>query len=142
MTPEQRYQLDAQGWLVIRSALTPQEVAAARASADEYVNASDLARAGGKPLPPGFGGNGADNGKGYGAGFAWAKPLERLVFHRSTWPIVLVSTMPWTRQLLLLQLLLLPPLPLLPLLLPPPPLPLLLPPLLLLLLLLLLLPSH
>ena len=50
------------------------------------------ARAGGRPLPRGFPGNGSDNGKGYGAGFAWATPLERLVFHQSTWPIVLELT--------------------------------------------------
>ncbi len=81
-----------QGFLHIRGALSAEELSQARLAADDYVEAAASARAGGKPLPADFSGNGKANGKGYGHGFAWARPLERLVFHRAVWPTILELT--------------------------------------------------
>ena len=92
MTPEQRYILDTQGWLHVKGALSPTELAEARAAADDYVTATAAAKTGGPPLPANYSGNGVADGKGYGHGFAWARPLERLAFHPATWPIVVELT--------------------------------------------------
>jgi hypothetical protein len=98
MTPEQRYLLDAQGYCILRGALSNEEVAAARRATDEHVAAQEAADIpGGDPLPAGFeAGNGGPDAPGsrmiYSNGPFWSKDLERLLFHRSTWPIVLELT--------------------------------------------------
>jgi hypothetical protein len=43
MTPEQRYRLDSQGFLILCNALAPRELAAVRTAADSYIAASDAA---------------------------------------------------------------------------------------------------
>ena len=56
--------LDTQGWLHVKGALSPTELAEARAAADEYVAAAAAAKAGGPPLPENYSGNGEADGKG------------------------------------------------------------------------------
>lgn len=81
-----------QGFLQIRGALSAEELSQARLAADDYATAAAAAKTGKAPLPADFSGNGEANGKGYGHGFAWARPLERLVFHRAVWPTILELT--------------------------------------------------
>ena len=95
MTPEQRYMMDAQGFLILRGAMSDAEVEAGRAGCDSYVHAMEAARAGGPAVPPAFTGNSYDAGglgSTYGNGHVWSTALERLLFHRATWPIVLELT--------------------------------------------------
>ena len=93
MTPEQRYMLDASGYLILRGALSRSEVEDARMACDSYVQAQENADAGRSELPPGFPGNGGADAVGsrmiYANGFAWRRSLERLLFHESTWPIII-----------------------------------------------------
>ena len=93
MDPAQRYQLDCLGYLHIRGALSPSELAAARAAADSYCAAADRARQpGGLPLPAGFADRAqAHHGK-YSNGVLWSPALEALLFHPSTWPAILELT--------------------------------------------------
>lgn len=78
MTPEQRYLFDVTGYLHLKNALSDEELESARAAANEYIGTPPEA------LPPGF----DSSGKGLPNGFAFAKPLEALALHRSTWPII------------------------------------------------------
>ena len=93
MDPAQRYQLDCLGYLHIRGALSPSELAAARAAADSYCAAADRARQpGGLPLPAGFADRAqAHHGK-YSNGVLWSPALEALLFHPSTWPAIMELT--------------------------------------------------
>ena len=97
MTPEMRYLLDLNGYLHLRSVLSSRELSACRAAADRHVALCAAVSSGDATaaIPEGFG-NGAKpgqpGGKGYDNGYAWEKPLEQLVFHRSIWPIVLELT--------------------------------------------------
>lgn len=113
--------LDATGYLIIRGALSSSEVEEGRAvswlrclrpacliecpadraadpvraqGCDSYVAAAEASRVGGPPLPAGFDGNGASGALGstYPNGNFWSTSLERLLFHRTTWPIVLELT--------------------------------------------------
>jgi len=94
MDDESRFLLDLNGYLLLRGALGPRELAACRASVDRLVEMCAAVADGSAPpdaVPEGFG-NGAQPGKpgshGYANGYAWEKPLEQLVFHRRLWPIV------------------------------------------------------
>ncbi|MEE2657167.1 MAG: phytanoyl-CoA dioxygenase family protein [Candidatus Latescibacterota bacterium] len=78
MTPEQRYWFDLTGYIHIRGAMTADELAAAQAAAQRYIDTPD------SELPPGFG----IDGRRYLHGFAFDKALEKLLFHPSIWPIV------------------------------------------------------
>ena len=48
MTPEQRYLFDVTGYLHLKNALTDEELKAAQAAANEYINTPT------EELPPGF----------------------------------------------------------------------------------------
>ena len=78
MTAEQRYLFDLHGYLLVRNALSAEELAAARAAAEHYVATPS------EQLPDGF----RVDGKRYLNGFAFDPALERLALHPSTWPIV------------------------------------------------------
>ena len=78
MTAEQRYLFDLHGYLLVRNALSAEELAAARAAAERYVATPP------EQLPDGF----RVDGKRYLNGFAFDPALERLALHPSTWPIV------------------------------------------------------
>lgn len=82
MTAEQRYLFDIYGFLHIESALSAQELEDARQGAQAYMEcpADDL--------PAGF----EQDERRFVHGFAFDRALERLVFHPSTWPIVLEFT--------------------------------------------------
>ena len=79
MTPEQRYMLDASGYLILRGALSRSEVEDARVACDSYVQAQENADAGRSELPRGFPGNGGADAVGsrmiYANGFAWRRSL-------------------------------------------------------------------
>ena len=64
MTPEQRYMLDASGYLILRGALSRSEVEDARVACDSYVQAQENADAGRSELPRGFPGNGGADAVG------------------------------------------------------------------------------
>ena len=78
MTPEQRYLFDVTGYLHLKNALSDEELKAAQAAANEYINTPT------EELPPGF----DSSNKNLPNGFAFAKPLEALTLHRATWPII------------------------------------------------------
>ena len=78
MTPEQRYLFDVTGYLHLKNVMSDEELKAAQAAANEYINTPT------EELPPGFN----SNEKNLPNGFAFAKPLEALTMHRSTWPII------------------------------------------------------
>ena len=78
MTAEQRYLFDLHGYLHVRNALSVDELAAARAAAERYVDMPP------EELPEGF----RVDGRRYEHGFAFDRALERLTMHPSTWPIV------------------------------------------------------
>ena len=78
MTPEQRYWFDLTGYLHVPGAMSADELAAAQAAAQRYIDTPPA------QLPPGFG----VDGRRYLHGFAFDKSLERLAFHTSIWPII------------------------------------------------------
>ena len=78
MTPEQRYFLDASGFLHLEGVLTGDALGAAQRAVDRYVDTPP------EDLPPGF----ERSGDGGSHGFAFDKALEALVFHPVTWSIV------------------------------------------------------
>ena len=78
MTREQRYLLDLWGYLHIKNAFAGEELSAATAAAERYVNARP------RELSAGFG----VEGKRHLHGFAFDKSLERLATHPSIWPII------------------------------------------------------
>jgi ectoine hydroxylase-related dioxygenase (phytanoyl-CoA dioxygenase family) len=78
MTSEQRYFFDTTGCLHLPSALDATELAAAHAAVHGYIDTPP------EELPPGF----AAHGGGYAHSLAFAKALEALTLHPSTWPIV------------------------------------------------------
>ena len=78
MTPEQRYLFDVTGYLHLENVMTDEELKTAQAAANEYINTPT------EELPPGF----DSSEKNLPNGFAFAKSLEALTMHRSTWPII------------------------------------------------------
>ena len=78
MTAEQRYLFDLHGYLHLRNVLSAEELAAARAAAERYVDSPP------DQLPEGF----RVDGRRYEHGFAFDRALERLTMHPATWPIV------------------------------------------------------
>jgi hypothetical protein len=89
-------QLDTFGFLHLHDALSPDELASARAAASRYIAA---ARSAPETLaePFGQGGNATtpwcgDDPRRFPFGFAFDKALERLCFHPALWPIVLELT--------------------------------------------------
>ena len=78
MTAEQRYLFDLHGYLHLRNVLSADELAAARAAAERYVDSPP------DELPEGF----RVDGRRYEHGFAFDPALERLTMHPATWPIV------------------------------------------------------
>ena len=78
MTPEQRYLLDASGYLHLENALSPAELKAAQDAVQRYVDTPA------DQLPPGF----KPKDGTYPHAFAFDKALETLAVHPSTWPIV------------------------------------------------------
>lgn len=103
MTPEQRYEFDANGFLHIKNVLSPQQLKAASEAADRYLNSPV------DKLPDGFQVDGEDYEAVCTAaklagqplpspnlrylrraryGFAFDKALETLTFHPKIWPIV------------------------------------------------------
>jgi hypothetical protein len=78
MTPEQRYFFDVTGYLHLKGVIKDDELKAAQAAADRYINTPTA------ELPPGF----SSDGKGLPNGVAFDKPLEALALHPATWPIV------------------------------------------------------
>ena len=78
MTPEQRYLFDVTGYLHLKNVMSDAELRAAQEAAEEYINTPT------EKLPPGFN----SDEKNLPNGFAFAKPLEALTMHRSTWPII------------------------------------------------------
>jgi hypothetical protein len=82
MTPQQRYLLDVQGFLHLKGALSPDEVAQARQAAERYMETPP------EKLPPGFG----IDGRLHKHGFAFDPALQALTLHPAYWPIVLELT--------------------------------------------------
>lgn len=78
MTPEQRYLFDVTGYLHLKNVIENEKLKAAQEAANEYINTPT------EELPPGF----DSSAKNLPNGFAFAKPLEALTMHRSTWPII------------------------------------------------------
>lgn len=78
MTPEQRYLFDVQGYLHLKGVLNAEEVHAARAAAERYIDTPPA------QLPPGF----AIEGRLHKHGFAFDPALQALTLHPSFWPIV------------------------------------------------------
>ena len=82
MNEEQRYLFDLFGFLHLKAVLTPEQLSAATAAADRYIDGAAEDR------PPEF----KANGKGHAHGFAFDRALEQLVFLPAVWPIVLELT--------------------------------------------------
>lgn len=82
MTPSQRYFFDVTGYLHIKNGLTKEELSAGQSACQRYMETDD------DQLPDGFG----KDGKRHLNGFAFDPALERLVFHPSTWPIIMELT--------------------------------------------------
>lgn len=82
MTPQQRYLFDVQGFLHLKGAIAPDEVARARAAAERYMDTPP------ERLPPGF----EVEGRLHKHGFAFDPALQALTLHSAYWPIVLELT--------------------------------------------------
>ncbi len=79
MTPEQRYLLDATGYLHIKNPLSDEELNRAQEAADRYINTPNLPP---RELEP------TVHHDRYSRGFAYDKALEHLTMHPSVWPII------------------------------------------------------
>ena len=78
MTDEQRYLFDLRGYLHLKNAMSEEELTAARAAAQRYVNTPP------EELSEGFGLDGIRHLHG----FAFDRTLERLALHPAIWPIL------------------------------------------------------
>ena len=87
MTPEQRYFFDIFGYLHLRGAIEPEDLAAAQEAAERYVNTEP------DEVPPGFNIDHKDDGwYRFEYGFAFDRALEKLTMHPASWPIILELT--------------------------------------------------
>eukprot|EP01052_Picozoa_sp_SAG31_P041992 SAG31_NODE_6530_length_1986_cov_2.842077_1_plen_321_part_00 len=89
MDEEQRYLLDLQGFLLVKSVLSDEELAAAQDAAGRYADAAFAASQAG--LPDGFGQKGARSSNLW-CGVAFDKALEWLCWHPRIWPLILELT--------------------------------------------------
>ena len=78
MTDEQRYLFDLRGYLHLKNAMSQEELTAARAAAQRYVNTPP------EELSEGFG----LDGTRHLHGFSFDRTLERLTMHPAIWPIL------------------------------------------------------
>ena len=85
MTPEQRYLFDVSGYLHLKGVLTGKELQHCQQRAETCIRTPV------DKLPAGMSSSypGTETGVGgIGSGFSFDKPLERLLFHPVTWPII------------------------------------------------------